>query len=168
MALRGDAVTANLYVYQLLESVMKICFLLRQRYAPYRKWLFTAFQRLPDLPVGLIESIECVTTHSDLAMLEQRMNTLLDFVGTMANESGLIEPLPLWVESPFTWTNFNCYGFMQAIHQKLQGPLRNISPYAGPLDQWVSNHLPLSPAIMRASWQNIEHSPSDTKCHLLA
>ena len=92
MALRGDLVGTRFYIDWLLEGVMRACFLLRRRYAPYRKWLFRAFRELPNLPGGLWEGIEGVARAIDLDTVGEAALQLQDDMGTMANESGLIEP----------------------------------------------------------------------------
>ncbi|MBV8883987.1 MAG: DUF4037 domain-containing protein [Chroococcidiopsidaceae cyanobacterium CP_BM_RX_35] len=153
MAKRGDLVATQLYVIWLVECVMRTCFLLRRRYAPYRKWLFQAFKKLPDIPLELIEKIESLARGLDLSSIEAQMYSILDDVGNLANESQLIKALPLRQKSPFIWTDFNCYGFMQAFHEKLQGPLKSKSPYEGPLDLWMANHLPINREIMRVAWE---------------
>jgi uncharacterized protein DUF4037 len=150
MALRGDLVATRFYIDWLLEGVMRACFLLRRRYAPYRKWLFRAFQELPDLPEGLREGVEGLARTIDLDTVREAALQILDHVGTMANESGLIEPQPLRKKSPYIWTDFNCYGFMQAFEDKLRGPLQGY-PHEGPIDLWASTHMVLTPAVARAA-----------------
>jgi hypothetical protein len=152
MALRGDVLATRSYVTWFLTCVMRTCSLLRRRYAPYGKWLPAAFRRLPDLPPGLIAKTEALAARLDLRTVESRMYEILDMVGTMANDSGLIERVPLRKKSPYVWTDFRCYGFMEAFHRKLKGPLAQTSPYEGPLDMWVDNHLPLKPDVLRAAW----------------
>jgi hypothetical protein len=58
MARRGDAVACRFYVTGLLRNVMRVCFLLHRRYAPYHKWLFQALQQLPAIPRELPQRIE--------------------------------------------------------------------------------------------------------------
>jgi len=152
MVKRDDAVATHFYLSFLIETVMRLCFLLCRKYAPYRKWLFRAFTTLPNLPKGLAAKVEALATHINLNTIEQQMYEVLDMVGAMANSSGLIEPLPLRKESSYIWTDFNCYGFMEAFEQKLQGPLKG-RPYEGPLDMWVANQGPLKPNLMKAAWQ---------------
>jgi hypothetical protein len=134
----------------LLETVMRVSFLLRRRYTPYRKWLFRAFRSLPDPPPGLVAAVEQLATKIDLATVEAELATPLDLVGTMANDSGLIAPQPLRKARPFLWTDFNCYGFAAAFDALLPEPLRGRLT-TGPVDLWVSNHAALSPAVARAA-----------------
>lgn len=48
-AKRGDFVTAGLLWGRFAEHVMKVGFLLNREYAPYEKWLFVQFRKLPRL-----------------------------------------------------------------------------------------------------------------------
>ena len=42
----GDQLGCRVLVARLVRDVMRLCFLLERRYAPYPKWLGTAFARL--------------------------------------------------------------------------------------------------------------------------
>ena len=154
MARRGDAVACRFYVTGLLRNVMRLCFLLRRRYAPYHKWLFRALQRLPDIPGDLIQRIERLSVLLELETIEDDLYGILDTVGGLANEAGLIEPQPLRRKSPFTWTDFNCYGFMEAFHREIGGPLREKSPYEGPLDLAIPLDVGLESRVQRAAWES--------------
>ena len=154
MARRGDAVACRFYVTCLLRNVMRVCFLLRRRYAPYHKWLFQAFQRLPGMPADLIRQIEGLSIHMELATVEEDMDRILDTVGELANGAGLIDAQPLRRKSPFTWTDFNCYGFMEAFHRKIQGPLATTNPYEGPLDLALPLDIGLESRVLRAAWSS--------------
>ena len=48
-AIRGDIVTAGLLWGKFAEHVMKVGFLLNREYAPYEKWLYVQFRKLPHL-----------------------------------------------------------------------------------------------------------------------
>ena len=152
MARRGDAVACRFYVTCLLRSVMRVCFLLCRRYAPYHKWLFRAFQGLPGVPTDLAQQVEQLSIRLELATVEEEMYSILDGVGVLANGAGLIEPQPLRRKSPFPWTDFNCYGFMEAFHRKVHGPLGEKTPYEGPLDLAIPLDVGLESQVLRAAW----------------
>jgi hypothetical protein len=154
MARRDDAVACRFYVTCLLRNVMRVCFLLRRRYAPYHKWLFRALQRLPDIPGDLIQRIERLSVGLNLEAVEEDMYGILDAVGGLVNEAGLIEPQPLRRKSAFAWTDFNCYVFMEAFHRRIDGPLREKSPYEGPLDLAIPLDVGLDSRVLRAAWES--------------
>ena len=62
MARRDDAVACRFYLTGLLRFIMQTCFLLRRRYAPYHKWLFKAFRKLPEIPSDLVGRIPVTLT----------------------------------------------------------------------------------------------------------
>jgi len=152
MARRSDAVACRFYITCLLRNVMRACFLLSRRYAPYHKWLFQAFRRLPGMRPDLVHHIECLSIRLELATVEDQMYRILDAVGELANGAGVIEPQPLRRKSPFTWTDFNCYGFMEAFHRKIHGPLGEKTPYEGPLDLAIPLDVGLESHVLRAAW----------------
>jgi hypothetical protein len=153
---RHDPVATQTYVSWFLQVAMRTGFLLRRRYAPYCKWLYKAFQGLPGVSPPLIASIGAVASQVRPGTVMDQLYEILDAIGTMANESGLIEPLPLRKKSPFGWTDFNSYGFTQAFHQKLRGPLRETDPYEhGPLDLQAANG-PLNRETMLAAWKTMK------------
>ena len=153
---RKDPVAIQTYVNWSLQIAMRACFLLRRRYAPYCKWLFKAFKTLPDIPARLPAAIQAVATQITPETVVDHLYEILDDIGALANESGLIAPQPLRKKSPFVWTDFNCYGFMQAFHDRLQGPLRESNPYEhGPLDLQVANG-PLNRETMRTAWETMK------------
>lgn len=153
-ARRGNVVTTQMFVAWMLECVMRAAFLLRRRYAPHRKWLFHAFTQLPDLPPGLTDKMERVAAYLDLETIERRMLDILVDVGTMANESGLIAPVPLDLDGhyPFGAWNHITFGFVRAFEETLTGELRG-NPYQGPLDLWCAHFMGLTTAGCRAYMQ---------------
>lgn len=163
MAMRGDPVATRIYLDWFLQIVMRAAFLVRRRYAPYCKWLFQAFTQLPDIPAELVESIQNLSFNLNLDTVEQQMVAVFDKIAMMTNQSGIIEPVPLRKESPFVWIDFNCYGFMYAFHEMLRGPLKEKSPYDGPLDMTVANGKLNHPTLMTA-WEtdNMKHGGSQS------
>ena len=154
---RKDAFAIQTYVNWLLQIVMRTCFLLNRRYAPYCKWLFKAFCGLPDLPVELRGKIESLALHIEPATVMDDLYCILDAVGVVANRSGVINNVPLRKKSPFIWTDFNCYGFMHAFHERISGPLKESNPYEhGPLDLQVANG-PVNREVMATAWKTMKN-----------
>jgi hypothetical protein len=151
---RSDIVAAQTYTNWFLQTAMRTCFLLRRRYAPYCKWLFRAFKRLPDLPDNLIERIEAAASRIDLETITDDLYAIADVVGTMANTTGLVSEIPLRKESPLIWTDFNCYAFAQAFQEKLTGPLAEKPWHQGPYDLLAANGN-MNPAIMQTAWNTL-------------
>lgn len=153
-ARRGSVVSTQMFVAWMLECVMRAAFLLRRRYAPHRKWLFHAFTLLPGLPPGLVEKMEQIATHLDLATVEAQMLDILVLLGAMANESDLITPVPLDLDGdyPFGAWNHITFGFVSAFEATLMGDLKG-DPFHGPLDLWGAHFLGLTTQGCRAYMQ---------------
>uniref|UniRef100_A0A7C4PM21 DUF4037 domain-containing protein n=1 Tax=Anaerolinea thermolimosa TaxID=229919 RepID=A0A7C4PM21_9CHLR len=47
----GDEIGSRLITARLVEAVMRLCFLMERRYAPYSKWFGSAFERLEIAPL---------------------------------------------------------------------------------------------------------------------
>ena len=104
-------------------------------------------------PGGLLQRIERLSLGIDLGALEGDLYGILDTVGGLANEAGLTGPQPLRRTSPSTWTDSNCYGFMEAFHRKIRGPLRERSPYEGPLDLALPLDVGPESRVLRSAWE---------------
>ncbi len=154
-AQRRDIVATQTYVNWFVQVAMRTCFLLKRQYAPYCKWLYQAFRRLPDLPAGLAEDIEAVALRIDMDTITDQLYALGDRVGTLANESGLIAAVPLRKKHSMIWSDFNCYGFMEAFQAKIVGPLAEKSLYEGPYDLLVANGN-INQEIMQAAWETLK------------
>jgi len=138
-----------------LQTAMRACFLLKRRYAPYCKWSFKAFQQLDGIPSDLSDAIQTVAGRIDMNSITNQLYAIADRIGTMANESGSIDGVPLRKPSPFFWSDFNCYGFMEAFHKKVIGSLAVKTPYEGPYDLLATNGN-INQEIMRAAWKTLQ------------
>ncbi len=152
---RGDIVATQTYTNWFLQAAMRTCFLLRRRYAPYCKWLFQAFKRLPDLPVGLEKGIEEAADRIDMDKITEQLHAIADKVGAMANEMGLVGEIPLRKKNALVWTDFNCYAFAQAFQEKVSGPLADKPWHQGPYDLLAVNGN-MNPEIMQAAWETLK------------
>ncbi|NLX03752.1 MAG: DUF4037 domain-containing protein [Phycisphaerae bacterium] len=141
---RGNRVATHAFLCWALECCMRLGFLLNRRYAPFRKWLYHAFRELPRLPDGISGQMEEILQVDDLRTIESGLLGILDAFGRMANESDLILPQPLRIERPDSFLPFNFAGYMNAFHETLDGPLKQMNPSDGPMDLWGAIHLPLS------------------------
>ena len=84
----GSAVIAN----RLARDVMRLALLLERRYAPYSKWLGTAFARL-DQTDGLGRHLEDAVHARDLAQREPALARAYETIARRHNRAALTEPL---------------------------------------------------------------------------
>jgi hypothetical protein len=88
----GDELGSRLVVARLCRDVMRLCFLLERRYAPYMKWLGSAFERLEaagDVGPALRRAVEA----PDYPSREHELASAYEAVARRFNELGLTEPV---------------------------------------------------------------------------
>ena len=107
----GDELGSALIGARLVHDLMRLCFLLERRYAPYSKWFATAFARLacgPELSPVLWRAVRAPTWQER----EQALNQAYAAVAAMHQASGITGPVPVHEERmwdrPFTvlWGDF--------------------------------------------------------------
>ncbi|MBE0698891.1 MAG: DUF4037 domain-containing protein, partial [Anaerolineaceae bacterium] len=88
----GDELGSRVIAARLVERIMRLCFLMEKRYAPYSKWFGTAFQHLDCYPqVGpLLEAILAASTYVERDPWFARAYT---FIAEMHNALGITPPL---------------------------------------------------------------------------
>jgi hypothetical protein len=88
----GDDLGRRVLVARLARDVMRLCFLLERRYAPYSKWLGTAFGRLASAAtVGPM--LTAALTADGWPAAERALVAAYQEVATRHNRLGLTEPL---------------------------------------------------------------------------
>lgn len=95
----GDEIGSALIAGRLVRDLMRLCFLMERQYAPYPKWLGTAFMRLaagPELAPLLREVLAAGTW----PVRGERLAAAYEVVARKHNALGITEPLPA-VSTPF-------------------------------------------------------------------
>jgi hypothetical protein len=88
----GDELGCRMLVARLVRDVMRLCFLLERRYAPYSKWLGTAFGRLQSAAtIGplLLEALTATTWPAQ----QRALVAAYQQAAIRQNRLGLTEPL---------------------------------------------------------------------------
>jgi hypothetical protein len=88
----GDQLGSVLVAGRLVRDLVHLCLLLERRYAPYLKWLGSAFRQL-DLADALLPSLQGTLAARDFATCERHLCSAYLLVATKHNESGLTEPI---------------------------------------------------------------------------
>jgi hypothetical protein len=88
----GDDLGRRVLVARLARDVMRLCFLLERRYAPYSKWLGTAFTRL-DAAATVGSLLTAALAADRWPAAEQALVGAYQEVATRHNRLGLTEPL---------------------------------------------------------------------------
>jgi hypothetical protein len=122
---------------RLIRDLMRLCFLLERQYAPYSKWLGTAFARL-DCGPELVPTMRAALRASDWRVRERHLTTAFETVAGMFNALGLTEPVQPTVrqfhDRPFTVLASG--RFVDAC--MLATPLRDLG-FVGSIDQFVDS-----------------------------
>ena len=137
----GDELGSRLVAVRLVRDLMKLCFLMERQYAPYIKWLGTAFKQLDcarRLTPILMQALE--TT----AWQEREKPLVLAYalVAEMHNELGITEPLPTKASQfhsrPFLVIQAD--NFADAIRAAITNEeVRVLPTHLGAIDQFVDS-----------------------------
>lgn len=88
----GDDLGSRLVAATLVRDVMRLCFLMERRYAPYTKWFGTAFSRLDAAPV-LTPSLQGVLRAGSWQERERHLCAAYEAIAHMHNALGITAPL---------------------------------------------------------------------------
>ncbi|MBM7797140.1 hypothetical protein JOE57_000061 [Microlunatus panaciterrae] len=107
----GDDVGSSLIAAEMVSALMHLSFLIERRYAPYRKWLGTAFARL-QIASNLLPKLQQVLRSQTWQEREQALTAAYSIVAEACNDLRLTDAVPLkhtrmW-QRPFTvsWADF--------------------------------------------------------------
>ena len=137
----GDDLGSRLVAARLVRDLMRLCFLLERRYAPYIKWFGTAFQQL-DCAQDLSPVLGQVLQAETWQQREKQLTKAYERVARLHNALGLTAPLDPTV-SPFFGRPFlvpRSGSFAEALHAAIQSPeVRALPKYLGGIDQFVDS-----------------------------
>lgn len=139
----GDELGSAIIGSRLVRNIMKLCFLMEKQYAPYPKWLGTAFRRLQcaqDLWPILWQAQQAATWHEREMALGQAYEAL----ARMHNQLGISRKLPETVSSFYDRPFQVIHGgeFAQALVEQITDPaVKRIAGQRriGNIDQWSDN-----------------------------
>lgn len=151
----GDEIGSALIGARLVRSLMRLGFLMERQYAPYPKWLGTAFSRLA-CAAALSPRLRAVLTATAWPERERALASAYQEVAALHNALGVTAPLPVTVsrfhDRPFQVIHGRA--FADAIRQRIADPtVRRIAAgrLIGGVDQWSdSTDLLCDPARRRA------------------
>jgi Domain of unknown function (DUF4037) len=152
----GDEIGSAIIGARLVRDLMRLCFLMEKRYAPYPKWFGTAFARLAcgkTLGPILRRSLLAETW----AEREKHLCEAYESVAAMHNELGITKPLPAKVDHffsrPFRVIHLGG-GFAGEIRNQIADPeVKRIAGQRliGSIDQWSDS----TDLLADASWRPI-------------
>ncbi|NGO10170.1 DUF4037 domain-containing protein [Streptomyces sp. HC44] len=136
----GDELGSAVVAGRLVRDLMRLCLLLSRTYAPYSKWLGSAFARLP-VAADLTPSLRGALAATEYADRERHLCDAYEKVGTLQNESGLAEPVDptrrRYHSRPFLV--LHAERFAQALSETVTDPELRSRPLIGGVDQWADS-----------------------------
>lgn len=135
----GDELGSNIIAARLVRDIMKLCFLMEKKYAPYSKWFGVAFAKL-SCAEKLTPILNAVMSSSNWREREKHLAKAYSIVAQMHNTLGITMPLATKV-SPFWSRPFMViHGdhFSNAIRKSIRSQeVRNISANIGSVNQFI-------------------------------
>jgi hypothetical protein len=132
----GDEVGSALIGARIVQTLMRLCFLIERTYAPYAKWFGAAFRKLR-CANALYPALRKVLCSPDWNTREKALVPLYEKVAQMHNALGITRPLPDSVHQ-FHGRPFSVIadqGFTEALLEKIDDdfltPVTRRSPIGG-------------------------------------
>ena len=137
----GDEIGSRLIAAHIVQSLMRVCFLLERVYPPYAKWFGTAFRQLTCAP-QLEPQFEAVLHADSWRGREAALSVAYSRVATMHNHLALtasIDPaVSAYHDRPFLVIHAD--RFVSALHCAIEDEeIRQLPVALGSINQWVSS-----------------------------
>ncbi|MFF3907243.1 DUF4037 domain-containing protein [Streptomyces sp. NPDC001848] len=150
----GDDLGSAVVAARLVRDLMRLCLLLERRYAPYGKWLGSAFGRLP-VAASLAPSLRGALAARDHPTRERHLCDAYEAVAALQNASGLTTPVDpsrrRYHARPFLV--LRAERFAQALARTVTDPDLRGLPLVGGVDQWAdSTDLLSRPEAVGTPW----------------
>ena len=122
--LAGDEIGSALIGSRLVRDIMRLCFLMERRYAPYAKWFGTGFRKL-HCADRLSPHLEHALRSATWQDRESHLVPAYEAIATMHNDLEITEPLPArcadFFGRPFKVIELTG-GFSKAIVERIADP----------------------------------------------
>lgn len=142
----GDELGSRLIAARLVRDLMKLCFLMERQYAPYIKWLGTAFAEL-SCAGRLAPLFRAVLTARGWRRRERHLSAAYEAVAEMHNGLAVTPPLPVRVSQFFDRPYLVIHSglFAEAIRDAIvDEAVRRLPPHLGGIDQFADSTEVLS------------------------
>lgn len=137
----GDLLGMRVVAGRIVRDAMRLCFLMERRYAPYDKWLGSAFGKLrcaEELTPRLLAAVG----GRDFACLEENLLSLYETLGMMHNALEVTGPLDVAPRPFFSrpYMVISAERFTNALLRAVEcEQLRSISVRIGAIDQYADS-----------------------------
>ena len=137
----GDTVGMKIVAARLARDIMRLCFLMERRYAPYEKWLGSAFARLA-CSAEATPRIMGALDGKEYRAIEENLAGLYSMLGEMHNALGVTDPLDTSPRHFFhrPYMVIRADRFSNALLGAIEsGAVRGISIRIGAIDQFADS-----------------------------
>lgn len=134
----GDSLGMKLVAGRIARDAMKLCFLMERTYAPYEKWLGTAFGKLR-CAAEATRRLTGALDGSTYAAMEDSLVALYQMLGAMHNALGVTGPLDIAPRRFFSrpYLVIGAERFTNALLSSIEcEELRSVSVRIGAIDQY--------------------------------
>lgn len=138
----GDELGSAVVAARLVREIMKLAFLMEKQYAPYSKWLGTAFRRLK-IGSELTPILRDVLRARTWKAREKKLAQAYSIVARQHNALRITKPLPTEVTNYFSRPYLVIHGdnFANAIRKAIRDPkVKRLREDIGSIDQFVDSH----------------------------
>lgn len=133
----GDEMGARIMAARLVHDLMQLCFLMARRYAPYPKWVGTAFAQLPCAD-SMMPFLQHVLAATDWQTRQEYFCAACEAVAALHNALGVTPPLPA-VCTPFYERPFRVIHagrFADSLRAAINNEKIRTLPLIGSVDQF--------------------------------
>lgn len=137
----GDKLGAHLIASRMIQKLMKLCFLMERRYAPYSKWFGKAFAQL-SCAEQLTPIFERVLVAHTWNQREEYLSKAYEAIAHLYNTLSVTEPLKTNVSNYYSrpYMVIHANRFAEAIRDAISHQdVRNLPANIGAIDQFVTN-----------------------------
>ncbi len=134
----GDELGSQIIAARLVRDLMRLCFLMEKRYAPYPKWYGTAFSQLA-CANKLTPILESVLNVSNWREREHHLSRAYETIARMHNDLGITDPFEATVSQFYDrpYLVINGDRFVEAIRATIQDEtVKRLPKHIGSVDQF--------------------------------
>lgn len=150
----GDELGSQVIAARLVRDIMKLCFLMERKYAPYSKWIGTAFSEL-ECALLLAPTLRQVLLSEGWREREEHLSTAYSVIAQMHNELNITAVLKTEVSNYYSrpYLVINAARFVEAIRGAITDPaVAALPPGVGAVDQFIDSTVVQSrPELFRLS-----------------
>ncbi len=143
----GDELGSRILTARIVRDLMRLCFLIERRYAPYSKWLGSAFRNLR-IASGLTLHLEAALKATNYPTRETALCSAYEYIAHCYNQLNLTPPVDPQVRM-FYKRPFRVLGgdrFAETCLAAIQDEWLKGQPFVGSVDQFVDSTDVLSSA----------------------